>query len=64
MPELKKAYRNHARDAGRAHNAAWIALAEAMRSRPLHAKTWLATARELDPVCNSIPFVEREMDEL
>jgi tetratricopeptide (TPR) repeat protein len=64
MSELERAYGSHNDDTGRAHNAAWIALAEAMRGHPELAQKWLATARELDPACISIPFAERKVDEL
>jgi tetratricopeptide (TPR) repeat protein len=45
----------------RAHNAAWLAVAAAQRSRRTQAERWLAVARALDPDCRSIARSEKAL---
>ena len=62
VAELERAFARHTTDAGRAHNAAWLSLAESMRGRHKAARKWLATARELDGDCQSILLAQRALD--
>jgi tetratricopeptide (TPR) repeat protein len=62
VAELQRAFARNTTDAGRAHNAAWLSLAESMRGRRKAARKWLTTARELDGDCQSIPLAEEALD--
>jgi tetratricopeptide (TPR) repeat protein len=57
---LQGAYDDNLDDALRAHNAAWLAIAEAARGRMDRAAHWRAEAERLDPGCESLGLLDRE----
>ena len=58
---LERAYKNNTSESARAHNAAWIAIAESMCGNADVANQWLDTARRIDPSSYSIPLAERTL---
>jgi hypothetical protein len=57
---LREAYDDNLDDRLRAHNAAWLAIAEARRGRPDDAARWRSEAERLDPSCSSLGHADAD----
>lgn len=63
VSELLLAWQLNDEEKARAHNAAWLAAAEARRGKLSDARRWLAAARSLDPDSYSLPVAVQAIAE-